>query len=419
MARKNKRNRNRKNKGHNKQNNKQKIQQDITHFIFKPIDTWFFKESRSMDSSGSNMLVSLFPPPSKTLLGAIRSQIGEKYHTKHNTTWDDFNKKCGLAEIIGYGDNYAHLQIQGAWLYNHDKKQLYFPAPANLLRQGDKKEGDYAFFTIGKEIESDLGKVKFAQLDFKKEQSPLENHYISCTEFNKVLNGKAPTSTTAITDIVSKESRLGIARDAKTHNVEQGKLYQTEHVRIHNDWSVYLGLTATIKNRQFLPDANIILRLGGEARMASLTHVKNVSLPIIPSIPHSQATVGLVIYLMSPLPDYRKNKSSPPLPNATFAKNEAGLWQGKISDKNITIKTAIVGKLFRLGGWDMVRHQPQAVQSYIPAGSCWYIKAQDRESAQTIIDKLHKHYLTTGNDRALGYGQIAIGIQPLNTEDEK
>ena len=392
----------------------------MKNYLFTPIDSWFFKESRSMDGSGSNILSSLFPPPTKTLMGALRSQIGEKYHREHGTTWHGFNAQHDLVNIIGYGNDYATLQSQGAWLCykQQDKGQLYFPTPANLLKQDN---GVYAFFEIGAAVQSDLGRIKFAELDFNKKQSPLENHYISSDDFGQVLQGKLPRQTISQDQIVKEEQRLGIARDRTTRSTEQGKLYQTQHLRFEQGWGVCLGLTGF--DETYAINKDRLIRLGGEARMASLTKIeKPLVLPVPPVVNASENLDGLIIYLLTPLPDYRKNNNSPPLPNSSFKADDSGeylVWKGQMAGVDITIETAITGKLFRLGGWDMAKHRPQAVKSYIPAGSCWYVSIQADQKADDInqiIEKLHCGYLTTGNDRALGYGQIVIG-KPIENKN--
>ena len=40
-------------------------------------DTLFFRESRPFDAIGGSELASVFPPPPRTVLGAVRSAIGD------------------------------------------------------------------------------------------------------------------------------------------------------------------------------------------------------------------------------------------------------------------------------------------------------------------------------------------------------
>ncbi|WP_279487127.1 type III-B CRISPR module-associated Cmr3 family protein [Aeromonas veronii] len=44
---------------------------------FHPVDTWFFRESRPMDSQGGTSLGNQVPPSAATLMGALRTRIGD------------------------------------------------------------------------------------------------------------------------------------------------------------------------------------------------------------------------------------------------------------------------------------------------------------------------------------------------------
>lgn len=382
----------------------------MQHFLFKPIDSWFFRESRSMDGAGSTALESVFPPPNNTLMGAIRTQIGNQYHHQNGTDWADFKNNSELRNIIGFGNDYVNLKAQGLWLYHETEKQLYFPSPLNLLKQGKDKLG---FFKSGDACHCDLGKnVVLPELDYSKQQSPIENAYLSETAFNQLLMGKAPTeSVIEKNQLVTAESRLGIERDNHRRKTEDGKLYQTKHIRLQKDWQIYLGLDGL--HRDYIP-TETVLRLGGEARMAAFSVLPD--LPDAPSIPKKPSVNGnddLVLYLLTALPDTPRTANAPVLPNADFQcveQDNQTLWRGTLNGIKLDIISAITGKSERIGGWDMANHQSLPVRSFIPAGSCWYIKSNG--NAQDIIDALHGTFITHDNDRALGYGQIVVGLAP-------
>lgn len=377
----------------------------MQHFLFKPIDSWFFRESRSMDGAGSTALNSVFPPPNNTLMGAIRTEIGNRYHADNGSDWKSFNKNSELAKIIGFGNDYADLKAQGTWLYRQSEQQLYFPCPLNLLKQG---ENDLGFFQLGEPCHCDLGdNVVLPKLDYDKEQKSIENVYISQTAFQQLLSGNAPTEKEVEQkDILTEEPRLGIARDNQRRKTEDGKLYQTKHIRLKDDWQLYLGLDGVNDDAP----TDTTLRLGGEARMAALTTLATA--PTLPQKPTANNAEYLVMYLLTPMPDNREQDNQPALPSGDFQRVEGdGLttWKGQLNGINIDIISAITGKAERIGGWDMVKHQSLPVRSFIPAGSCWYIKT---DNAQALIDGLHGQFLTTGKDRALGYGQVVIGLSP-------
>ena len=50
---------------------------DARSWRFAAFDSWFFRESRPFDSIGGAQLASHFPPPSRTLAGAVRTSIGD------------------------------------------------------------------------------------------------------------------------------------------------------------------------------------------------------------------------------------------------------------------------------------------------------------------------------------------------------
>ena len=64
---------------------------------FEPLDTWFFRQARPHGSMGNSELGSQFPPPVRTLLGALRTAIGDAWFARHGGDWR------GLADNNGSG----------------------------------------------------------------------------------------------------------------------------------------------------------------------------------------------------------------------------------------------------------------------------------------------------------------------------
>ncbi|MDP8170527.1 type III-B CRISPR module-associated protein Cmr3 [Pasteurella skyensis] len=379
------------------------------HYLFEPIDSWFFREARSMDSSGANTLSSLFPPPTKTLLGAIRHHIGEKYNADKGKTWKDL-ETGELRKIIGYGEDYegSSFQAQGSWLFYND--QLYFPAPACLVKKADNQ--GYGFFQLKQDekekiLASDMGNKNFVRCDAG--DKPLENYWLSRTGWELVLRGMLPAEAELLAkeDILIGEPRLGIGLENKS--TQKGMLYTTEHIRLkdkdNKDIKVYLGVDIGEENKNYLPDSQLI-RFGGEARMAEMKKDKNddqrFSLPEMTLFDESNCDnneVILVVYLLTPMP----------VANLEKVINNAQT-QIMIDGIQSDIETAIIGKVQRFGGWDMVNHKPSPLRSYLPAGSCWYIRCNPTTAKELL--KKQGAYLTRGNEKVQGYGQILIGLNP-------
>lgn len=369
---------------------------------FNATDTLFFRESRPMESMGE--LQSVFPPPVRTLAGAVRSLIGEA----NGVNWQDYEKNAThpLRETIGFSHDLGALQFQGAWLAWNGER--LYPTPLHLMKKDD------AIFrlSLAKEtIWCDLGrKVRLPKLpdgDKYKGGKPLENTWLTAEGLQAVLNGNDPHQDQIKTskDLFERESRLGIARDNDLRTVKEGMLYQTQHIRPKAELSIELdvnGLPETMPS-------NAIIRLGGEGRTASVQASQYAG--HFPKAAASAKTKGLMLCLLTPLPTQQTGKDWQPLPGFTREeREEQTVWVGAINSIALELHGAVTGKALREGGWDMAKHQPRAVTSLIPAGSVFFCTVKDGDT-QAAIKALHnQHIQQIGKLTAYGYGHLAVGI---------
>lgn len=374
--------------------------------VFRPTDTWFFRESRPMEAN--NELQSVFPPPVRTLAGAVRSVIGEQMGVK----WHLFKEKStdptcqALRQLIGIGDDLGKLRLQGAWLV-YATERLY-PTPLHLL----KKENKIIQLKLDKDTtHCDLGKyVRLTRLaDSDRGAKSLENTWLTTKTLQAVLEGKTLTDYKTLLDtkallqeedLFKRESRLGIAHNYQTHAVQDRALYQTQHIRPERDTAVALDVEG-------LPNdfpAQTMLRLGAEGRTASVEckpkTTQNLKQPVIKGR-------KFALYLLTPL--HRENApANQPLPG--FIPQTTGnstYWEGKINDVSLKLLGAVSGKMQREGGWDMAKHEPRTVMNLIPAGSVFFC-----ELAEGVkLDELKKlHLKQHGYMQQYGYGQMAVGV---------
>ncbi len=365
---------------------------------FDAQDTLFFRESRPMESIGGSELSSIFPPPARTLIGSVRSLIGER----ENVNWGEYAKQKEqhpLSTLIGYADDLGPLTFKGPWL--HKKGERLYPAPLNLMQN----ETEIKFLNISAPRHCDLGKaVRLPCLPQGfSHAKPLEDHWLTRAAFEQVLLGNTPPpgKIFAKKSLVSDEPRLGIALDNQRRTAQEHMLYQTRHIRLHET-----HLALDISGQETPLTAQSITRLGGEGRMASITPETT---PILPKKPQStRATHGIILYLLTPARFSQSTaKNWSPLPSFTQEEETNTVWKGHINGISLTLHSAITGKAQREGGWDMIKHQPRAVQSLIPAGSCWYLTVDDN-NINAAIAALHGTHI--GHDHSLGRGQILIGL---------
>lgn len=405
--------------------------------FFSATDTLFFKESRPMDATGE--LQSIFPPSMRTLTGVIRHWIG----THQGIDWKTFKDKKNkdLHNIIGdpaQPDDLGQLSFTGCWIYK-DKQRLY-PTPLHLMKKENKL---FALQISAQGYDCDLGKnIRLAQLpqgdkvkdDDVKGSKPLTNTWIDAQTLEIILNGETPSFDTkhffTENDLLTKESRIGIARDVKTGTVIESQLYQTQHLRLVADVQLAVDIVGLPSDRAKQKNDDII-RLGGEARMATLSISDKIS--TLPCFDKNQLlpkksgrrrvkialknmlnkAKGIMIYLLTPLLiKQNKEKKWQPLPDFTLNEDgETSYWRGKLQGKEQMVKlklhSAITGKMIQQGGWDAANHCPRKIQSFIPAGSVFYCESEQLSLLETI-EQLHGTQM--GELSHYGYGQIAVGI---------
>ena len=390
---------------------------NITTLRLTAFDTLFFRESRPFESIGGSELASVFPPPPRTVLGAIRAAIGDAM--AEGVNWQTFKIKDSpenqaVRDVIGYGDNLGQLSLNGIWLsrLKDGKHERLYPVPLYLLR---KQEGEAAAeferLRIGKPTCTHLGNVRLPALPDKKYGfKPLENHWVTASGLAKILAGESALVEDELISnkgLFERETRLGIARDNETRIVQEGLLYQSSHIRPKVELSLEVELTD-------LPDAVLnqqVLRLGAEGRMAGLKVVETLEKSGLPTAPTpTNKTKGLIITFLTPA---RFADDSWVLPGFTESNSETKCWTGEIKGIALTLHAAVIGKAQREGGWDMAQHKPRDMQSFIPAGSSYYVELADQKQLNAAIQKLHG--LRIGEDTQLGRGLIVCGL--WNTQE--
>lgn len=387
----------------------QEYQNGTVSLQFSPVDTWFFRESRPHDAAGASELSSLFPPPIRTLMGAVRSFLGESIAIDWRT-FNDGTDHQDFKLAVGDTQGLGKLSVRGAWVCR--KTERLYPAPFYLLH----KDGDFARLQIGHNVECDLGKVRLPELPQDKDKKGykgLEQTWVTSEGWRKLLAGGIPAKEELIkaVDLFCHESRLGIARDNGSRRVLEGNLYQTQHLRLQEDVTVQLDLkNLDAQLAEKLPQqSHKILRLGGEGRMAILEK-KSHPLPLPSLVADNQPLKKIIIHFITPAYFGEQDYNGRMFPE-NFDKQEVNgqtVWQGALLDVELIIEAAVIGKTHREGGWDMQNHQPRAVKSYLPAGSAWFCRVVTDISSKGLLEKLHGQCI--GEETAWGRGHILIGL---------
>lgn len=376
---------------------------------FEALDTWFFKESRPLDAVGGAQLNSNFPPPARTLIGAVRTTLGDALGGQ----WQHYGQpgRDTLSPLIGTPDDLGPLSFEGPYIL-HQGQRLY-PAPLVLMRakEEDIHGNTHVRFTRlqpnDQAVQTDLGWVRLPQKpkDSPPGAKPAEDLWLTRDGLQAVLQGKEPKAEDLreAKDLFATEERLGIARDHHSRRPIDGLLYQTRHVRPGLD--IALGLTVRgLDNNAFatLPSQGLA-RLGAEGRLAAWSRTELKPLPTV----HTSGS-RLMLCLLSHA-DFEHGW----LPDGFVAQtirtdqHPYTYWQGLLAGRNARLVSAVTGKPIREGGWDMATHQPRAVQGLVPAGSCYFFEFDSAEDARHVAQTLHG--TQWGRQTAWGRGLVAAG----------
>ena len=353
----------------------------ICHFT--PFDTWFFRESRPHGSVGASELGSVFPPPVRTLAGALRTLIGDVWYQRKGGNWRSFSQESELAGLIGFGDDLGPLRLEGPFVTFRGER--LYPAPANLMR---KQQGDhcvYFLLELGGAVQCDLGKVHLPQFPSRVTglqelagSVPVEEGWLTARGMQAVLNGQAPQAKDVLVsaDLFEQEARLGIGRDNRRKSVQEGLLYQTRHLRLKADVGIALHLYG-LQDAGLLPHSTVI-RLGGEGRQAAL-EVKAgeaAGFPVAQNLPAKAHRAAL--YALTPMLCVEGLPAGiPPGFQAVVTEQGVQAWEGTLHGKPLRVLSVACPRVLREGGWDLASHGARPVQSLLAPGSVLYVETTD------------------------------------------
>jgi CRISPR-associated protein Cmr3 len=367
-------------------------------FSLTPQDAWFFRDGRPYNHKESNQadVESVFPPPARTLTGALRAALARANGWSGTGRWTEELNRC-----FGAGPNdLGLLQFTSPFLIHSDAtgiSKALWPIPRYLL--GDRNtRGRWTPETFlrpsNKPTETDQGPRCLPEIALPPSLDHdglklAEGAWITTDGLAAVLAGKLPELGTIChqNHLWKFEPRVGLARDAETLNVGEGELYSPSYVRLRRGVALGVGVGGVPEGMAHVPD---IFPLGGESRLARCEEWGRSPVPALPSRERftldTESRVAFIIVLLTP---GRFIAGKPTLPGAE-------------------IISACVGKPQFIGGWDSLKREPLPLEPFAPAGSVWFCAATPGD-----FDAIHKtHGRHIGAHTAHGFGQIAIGLWP-------
>jgi len=411
-------------------------------YALSPIDAWFFRDGRPYNASESNQtdVVSLFPPPATTLVGAIRAGLA-----RSTREWDgasDWSSNPILAEVLGKNfDDLGKLSFRGPYLLREEdgKTELLYPMPLHVLGKPTKAEGSnepvwqpQCLLTpdskaTGCDLSSDLDDVRLPipsairSPRFAENRNSLKepsSHWVTAEGMQCILKGQLPPEPREIDgimvphvfesrDLWCHEIRVALERCENTRTTKkEGALYSPRFVRLKPGVSLVLSVTG-LPTGWAVPN---LMPLGGENRLADCRSCDTLQLPDLTTISavdshlKTNGSKPVAVTLLTPLlPPDAGNRHS-----GRVAVPEPG--QPFFGCEGTKVISACVGKPQTLGGWDSLNRRPLDLRPVLPAGSTWFLEVDDPvRFAQRATGGF-------GIKRQYGFGQVALGVWPSSLD---
>ena len=273
-----------------------------------------------------------FPPPARTLEGALRTTILKQNKISIDKYYDN-SIDGGLLGIIGPADKKAGFSIIGPLFRLNDT--LFVPAPYSWFF--DKDDGEKEKVTIYKShlINSRLIKTSLKNLFWVKgkkgELETLGGKWVSISDLFAQSNSVIKKEINAFYAV---EQRTGIALDSN-RSVRAHHLYSFSHARLNKNVNIIFGV-----DKDLPISDNGILNLGAEQRFGLYSR--------IPDINFNMGNSGLFMSISQTA--------------GTEQANELVVATGKIQYQ---------------GGWDMKKGFHKPMTGFFPPGSVFNDKLND------------------------------------------
>jgi len=341
-------------------------------------DMLFFGAGRPFTMEDESWTRGVFPPNPSTIYGYLRSSFFERNmkELQKATNNDD--------PTINFNIHHFCLSL----IETKDRKTIqtqYYPIPYGHLLVNDSEIKPL------KLKEHKNPKNNFTHILISKEKGKIETldntYYVSKENLELFLNGKdinTDKGFTKITDSLTPEERIGIAKDLRLGKTAEGKLYRIEF----NHLSTINFSKKTQQEIQFLlkieanvPDSNYMRNLGGEGKKA---FINSASLDEVtePSLQNVEA----ILYFTTP---------------AIFKLSKIETYA--------TIQTVANDNPEYIGGWDMVKRKPKPMRKAYPAGTVFYLKFKNKNSIKEFKQKFNNNKI--GEKTKEGFGQFFLGNQ--------
>lgn len=295
-------------------------------YKFLPVDTLYFRGAEPMNLGENHTASHIFPPPSHTLTGALRSAV----LVQNAISFNDYRNGRVPEEItdaIGKAGESAPFQLIGPLFM--ENTEIFIPAPYSWLT-GKKRIGEKCSVVQAQPIKSRLVKSGHSELMWaaskETELEPIGGMWIRLADF---YSGSSSFAARSSESFYENEPRTGIALEPG-RRVREGRLYTFNHARLKKNIFLLFGT-----DKPLPLDKDGSLKIGAEQRFGWYEKINDL-------LPDS--------YFSEPAEHYLS----------------LSVMEGSEETNASVIAT---GRILYFGGWDMKKGFHKPMNGYFPAGT--------------------------------------------------
>lgn len=343
------------------------------------IDTLFFRDGKPFSMGDDVWADGIFPPLPSVIYGAMRSA----YMFQKGIT----DPKQVIADTKDFKINNIYLLVNGT---------PYFTMPLDLVKFKDKDENEAKKIYFLKREPLNTGsneKKEILYAPLRKKVDELNKGILPSNRFVHYLNyNESQIFADTLSKFIISEPKIGIARDnisRTTSGEAEGKMYRVNMQRLENAEESKLKIAVEYENLT-LEDKGIV-RLGGENKSVFYKHIDQNQVPDFHIKSESLKSDILRIYLSTPA--ILENGYCP---------------KAFLNSNDFELLTYAIGKPMFAGGFDMAKQAPKPMYKAVPAGSVYYLKAQNPKQ---LFESLYQNnpFNEVSGFAEQGFGKFYIG----------
>lgn len=377
-------------------------------FLFlEPLDVFSIRSARPFDIGGVTHADFVWPPPTWTVMGALRGALAEVLGlpaVEYGRASSTHPEKSAVTQRIGPGDGAATFQIGPVLLAVEQSHgwDLRWPVPADVLpvrsSSGKVQLQRLTAFAMPEGYACNLPDERThvvappPTLGERPEKSSSLRHFTLAQLLAWLREEPLPAPTDDGDPDYLVEPRIGIQIENEKNTVREGRFYVRNAVQLAERRVLAVPLVDPGTQLPWEELENQAVRFGADGHLVRIRKlVDNVQVPKAPSDPPLTRARILCVGPIHP----------------------EDLRHLRAGNHGVEVRAVAAGRPVRIGGWRLfaskrngseVQFGPRPLRSYYPGGTVLYVESDGD------LRQLHgKNLASNAEEKAAGFGFCLVG----------